>query len=1460
MTTTSTRPRRRRPALPLLPGAAPGTASSAMTSTLTRPRRRPALPLLLAAALAAGPAAGAAAQDGAAADRAALEALYVVTGGRGWTDDTNWRTSAPLGEWFGVTTDGAGRVTWLDLSGNGLTGPVPAAVGDLAGLQGLRLGRRWDPASQQAVANALTGPIPPALGGLANLRTLVLDGNRLTGRIPAELGSLASLQWLDLSSNALTGPIPARLGRLTGLRSLNLAANELTGPISAELASLADLETLYLSLNALTGPVPAWLGNLTALRSLRLGANELTGPIPAELGRLADLRSLDLVQNALTGSIPAALGGLGNLESLNLFDNALTGPLPASLGDLASLRSLDASTNGLSGPVPAELGNLANLESLYLGSNPLTGSLPRSLTGLPGLVTLNVAATGACAPADAEFQAWLATIDFRGDTCNRPPEPVGAIPPQALTESGPAVGVPLEAWFSDPDGDALTYSAASGSPGTVTALVSGDTVWLAPGSAGAATVTVTASDAGGLGAAQPIAVTVGASAGPQSDREVLEIFHDSTGGPGWTNRGRWKTSAPLGDWHGVTTDAAGRVTELELDDNGLTGVIPPALGDLASLRRLYVAGNALTGPIPRELGSLRDLEWLSLGRNDLTGPVPAPLGNLTRLRVLDLGFNALTGAIPRELGSLVDLLSLSLGWNDLTGPVPAWLGNLTRLRYLDLGGNALTGPIPRELGNLVDLLSLWLGWNDLTGPVSDVLGGLANLERLSLSRNWGLTGSLPPAERLPRLEKADVLVTGVCAPAGWLDAAAVDLRGRPCETGADVTIDVAVVYTPAAREAAGGAAAVAAVIDLMVAETNQAYAESGVRHRLRLVERSEVAYAETGVSQVDLTRFANPDDGHMDGVHALRDRVGADLAHLIVDESDVGGRAYILGAFGLSRQSQGGRTFAHELGHNLGLRHDRYQAHHHEGGVRPYPAYGYVNQPALVPGAAPARRWRTIMAYPTQCADAYARCARPLRFSNPRQSYNGDPLGVAHGAGASGVTGPADAAAVLDATGPAVARWRERPAGANRPPAAAATLPDRALTLPGTLAVDVSPAFADPDGDPLTYAVSSSVPEVATVLASGARVTLTAVGVGTATVRVTASDPAGLTASQSFTVTVGSANRAPLAVGALPAVQLGEPGATRQVDVSRAFVDPDGDALTYSVSSSAPDVATVLASGARVTLTAVGVGTATVRVTASDPAGLTASQSFAVTVSSANRAPAAVGMLPDVRLPRPDATLTVDASPAFVDPDGDALTYTASSSAPAVVTAVASGARVTLTAAGVGRAVIEVTAADPAGLSATQTFAARVTAPFTDDPIRPGVTPVRAVHFTELRARVDVLRGEAGLARFGWTDPVLRPGATPVRRAHLLELREALAEAYAAAGAAGPALDRPGPGGGDDPDPGRPPERAARGGAGAGVTPVPSGRGGRGGDGRAPATRRRGGAARAPVGRAGGGRGRRTAR
>ena len=959
-----------------------------------------------------------------------------------------------------------------------------------------------------------------------------------------------------------------------------------------------------------------------------------------------------------------------------------------------------------------------------------------------------------------------------------------------------------------------------------------------------------------------------------TDRAALEALYDAAGGADWTDSTSWKTDAPLSEWFGVTTSDEGRVVGLELNSNGLTGRIPD------------------------ELAGLDHLRWLWLQRNELSGSIPPRLGELSRLGALVLFRNSLTGPIPDELGSLVNLEYLQVGNNDLTGMIPPELGNLPRLRWLYLWYNSLSGSIPRELGNLVNLERMYLAANELTGPIPPELGNLASLEQLDLGDNWGLSGSLPPDLRQSPLAKLDVFFTRACAPADWQAwLATIEFNGRLCGV-ADATVDVAVVYTPAARSASGGAAAVAAEIDLMVAETNQAYAESGVDHRLVLVERSEVSYTETGDSRVDLRRLAEPSDGHLDAVHALRDRVGADLVHLIVSEADdLCGFAYRPGAFGLTVQGCGGSTFAHELGHNMALWHDRYHEHHNaDGGVSPHPAYGYVNQRAFAAGAPESSRWRTIMAYTSQCDDAGFRCPRLLRFSNPRQEYEGAPLGIPYGDG-SGVTGPADAAAVLNATGPAVALWRDRPAGLNLPPTAVGTLPDRRLSdVGGTLDVDVSQAFADPDGDALTYTVSSSAPRVVTVLAAGARVTLTAVAEGTATIRVTATDPGGLSATQSFTATVtgpsnrppepvgalapmtiqldddavtvavsgafrdpdgdaltygassstpsvasvsvsgslvtvtpvsegtalvtvtatdtngsnttatqsftvtvtGSSNRPPVAVGTLAPVTLAIDESAVTVDVSAAFRDPDGDPLTYGTASSAPGVAAVSVSGSTVMVTPVSEGTATVTVTATDAGGsnTTATQRFTVTVTgSSNRPPVAVGTLAPLTIGADDTPVSLEVSGAFRDPEGDVLTYAATSSTPGVATVSVSRSTVTVAPVAPGSATVTVTATDTGGsnTSATQTFPVTVPAPFTDRVLVPGETPLKAVHFTELRARIDAVRSAAGLERFAWTDPVLTAGVTPVRLTHLLELRSALARAYASSGLSAPIWTDPAP-------------------------------------------------------------------
>ena len=226
------------------------------------------------------------------------------------------------------------------------------------------------------------------------------------------------------------------------------------------------------------------------------------------------------------------------------------------------------------------------------------------------------------------------------------------------------------------------------------------------------------------------------------DRDALVTLYHATRGDSWRYHTGWLTGAPLGEWHGVTTDDDGRVIELDLDANNLSGHIPPELGNLTNLQLLRLVHSELTGTIPPELGNLSSLVSIDLWNNSLSGEIPAELGKLTNLESLELWNNRLSGEIPTELARLANLESLGLNDNNLTGAIPAELGNLNNLRYLDFSHNELTGRIPPELSNLTNLREIDIHTNPLGGPIPTELGNLTNLERINFTDN-GLTGMIP---------------------------------------------------------------------------------------------------------------------------------------------------------------------------------------------------------------------------------------------------------------------------------------------------------------------------------------------------------------------------------------------------------------------------------------------------------------------------------------------------------------------------------------------------------------------------------------------------------------------------------------------------------------------------------------------------------------------------------------------
>ena len=246
---------------------------------------------------------------------------------------------------------------------------------------------------------------------------------------------------------------------------------------------------------------------------------------------------------------------------------------------------------------------------------------------------------------------------------------------------------------------------------------------------------------------------------------------------------------------------------------------------------------------------------------------------------------------------------------------------------------------------------------------------------------------------------------------------------------ATVYQDVLVVYTPAARDGAGGQWAIEAAIVNMVVTANQAYSNSRIPLQLRLVGMREVAYTESGSCNTDFEHLRFPNDGYMDEVHVWRQNDRADMVILIVAQCDCGGRAGLSCLWGRCDPDWGfaviaylnGMVFTHELGHNQGCMHDWYVVD--IAGMYTY-SHGHVD---LV------GRFYDIMAYSNKCDASGVSCSWIPYLSNPNVLYHGRPTGVPVGTNTSCVRGnlsnpdcDADCALTLTQTARWVARYMVR--------------------------------------------------------------------------------------------------------------------------------------------------------------------------------------------------------------------------------------------------------------------------------------------------------------------------------------------------------------------------------------------------------------------------------------------------
>jgi hypothetical protein len=201
-------------------------------------------------------------------------------------------------------------------------------------------------------------------------------------------------------------------------------------------------------------------------------------------------------------------------------------------------------------------------------------------------------------------------------------------------------------------------------------------------------------------------ITINIDCVPQSERDALIAFYDSTNGDKWQFYGdTWKKDTPVSTWEGVDVEDC-HVVRLIFSVNFMAfdGVLPPQIGDLLYLKELLIANGetGLKGEIPPEIGKLENLEVLQLGGSGIGGKIPPQIGNLKSLRRLYLNDTEIEGEIPSEIGKLENLEHWLMGECHLSGSIPPELGNLSNLFWLNLCWNDLVGEIPPELEKIIE--------------------------------------------------------------------------------------------------------------------------------------------------------------------------------------------------------------------------------------------------------------------------------------------------------------------------------------------------------------------------------------------------------------------------------------------------------------------------------------------------------------------------------------------------------------------------------------------------------------------------------------------------------------------------------------------------------------------------------------------------------------------------------------
>lgn len=497
-------------------------------------------------------------------------------------------------------------------------------------------------------------------------------------------------------------------------QTLGVAADDADSLILVDLYYATNGDQWYDNTNWLSAPLDTWYGVTLSegkVVGLSLDYNEMEGTLP-DLSGLTALTYLSMSGNALKGELPQSIGQMENLQYINMENNQLVGTIP-DLTALTQLEQILLSYNNFSGDFP-DAPSL--VEIIRINDNNFE-SIP-DFSGYPNLYTLQV------------YNNYLTFDDIQP---NDVIEVFYFSPQKPLIQVREATGAVDYTWNLEIDPEIsdsyYIYTQDQEVLDEGTNLRS-----LNISQAGMYECTITNSAVPDLSLTARLFVGETVS---EADSLALAAFYSATEGRYWYENTNW-LEGPVSSWYGVEVEN-GRVTELHLAYNGVTGQIPESFYSLDALKVLDLSGNWIYSSLSSSISNLTSLEYLILRDLGLSGNIPPEIANCTNLKVLDLYGNAFMGTIPEDLFAL-DLSYFDVSWNNLNGTISESIGNFTNLEHLGLSGNYFTGQLPSSVGNLERLKVLWMGTSSIVqqSGIPEVIQNLDSLESVNFQMN-GLT-------------------------------------------------------------------------------------------------------------------------------------------------------------------------------------------------------------------------------------------------------------------------------------------------------------------------------------------------------------------------------------------------------------------------------------------------------------------------------------------------------------------------------------------------------------------------------------------------------------------------------------------------------------------------------------------------------------------------------------------------